>query len=164
MKKFMTDLALKSKFLEEYKLDPVAVVKSAEGLSNLGKFGLKLARDGAADALMKATESDIASGRQLTEDEISKAKELLTLLIYGSSIRPLTKFGNCFSNPARRMIFLVSLFLWLLVSSLITVYTTKSLVDRSVRIAKMILQKRIRNFDDMKLEHSPSNKLLNSPT
>jgi hypothetical protein len=82
MKKFMTDLALKPKFLEEYKLDPVAVVESAEGLSNLEKFGLKLGRDGAANALMRATESDIASSRQLTEDEISKAKELLTLLIY----------------------------------------------------------------------------------
>ncbi|OAX43423.1 hypothetical protein K503DRAFT_789522 [Rhizopogon vinicolor AM-OR11-026] len=41
MKKFMTDLALKPKFLEEYKLDPVAVVESAEGLSNVEKFGLK---------------------------------------------------------------------------------------------------------------------------
>ncbi|OAX42041.1 hypothetical protein K503DRAFT_854227 [Rhizopogon vinicolor AM-OR11-026] len=62
MKKFMTDLALKPKFLEEYKLDPVAVAESAEGLSNLEQFALKFARDGAAGALMKATESDIASG------------------------------------------------------------------------------------------------------
>ncbi|OAX31013.1 hypothetical protein K503DRAFT_777890, partial [Rhizopogon vinicolor AM-OR11-026] len=65
MKKFMTDLALKPKFLDEYKLDPVAVVEAAEGLSDLEKFGLKIARSGPADALMKATESDIASGRQL---------------------------------------------------------------------------------------------------
>ncbi|OAX39229.1 tetrapyrrole methylase [Rhizopogon vinicolor AM-OR11-026] len=73
MNKFMTDLALKPKFLEEYKLDPAAVVESAEGLSNMEKFGLKVAKAGAAHILMKATESDIASGRQLTEDEIARA-------------------------------------------------------------------------------------------
>jgi len=74
MKKFMIDLALKPKFLEEYKLDPAAVVESAEGLSNMEKFGLKVAKAGAAHILMKATESDIASGRQLTEDEIAIAE------------------------------------------------------------------------------------------
>ncbi|OAX30616.1 hypothetical protein K503DRAFT_788340, partial [Rhizopogon vinicolor AM-OR11-026] len=72
MKKFMTDLALKPKFREEYSLDPVAIVEAAEGLSNLEKFGLKFGDGGAAHILMKATESDIASGRQLTEDEIAK--------------------------------------------------------------------------------------------
>ncbi|OAX32862.1 tetrapyrrole methylase [Rhizopogon vinicolor AM-OR11-026] len=95
MKKFMTDLALKPKFLEEYKLDPVAVVESAEGLSNLERFGLKFARSGPADALMKATESDIASGRQLTEEEIAQgtgpvglqtALALLVLLGLGVAI------------------------------------------------------------------------------
>ncbi|OAX31466.1 hypothetical protein K503DRAFT_777548 [Rhizopogon vinicolor AM-OR11-026] len=74
MKKFMIDLALKPKFLEEYKLDPEAVVESAERLSNVEKFALKAARAGAAYILMKATESDIASGRQLTEDEIAAAE------------------------------------------------------------------------------------------
>jgi hypothetical protein len=74
MKKFMTDLALKPKFLEEYKIDPEAVVESAEGLSNLEKVGLKFGSVGAVHILMKATESDIASGRQLTEDEIAKAE------------------------------------------------------------------------------------------
>ncbi|OAX42074.1 hypothetical protein K503DRAFT_416350 [Rhizopogon vinicolor AM-OR11-026] len=72
MKKFMTDLALKPKFLEEYKLNPTAIVESAEGLSNLEKFGLKFARDIVVYTLMKATEFDIASGRQLTEEEIAK--------------------------------------------------------------------------------------------
>jgi hypothetical protein len=80
MKKFMTDLALKPKFREEYSLDPVAVVEAAEGLSNLEKFGLKLGSGGAAHILMKATESDISSGRQLTEDEIENAEGLRGLL------------------------------------------------------------------------------------
>ncbi|OAX37126.1 hypothetical protein K503DRAFT_801468 [Rhizopogon vinicolor AM-OR11-026] len=71
MKEFMTDMALKPKFLEKYTLDPVAVAEAAEGLSDLERFGLKLARGGLADALMKATESDIASGRQLTEEEVA---------------------------------------------------------------------------------------------
>ncbi|OAX42038.1 tetrapyrrole methylase [Rhizopogon vinicolor AM-OR11-026] len=53
MKKFMTDLALKPKFLEEYKLDPVAVVESVQGLSDQEKFGLKFATDGPADSLKK---------------------------------------------------------------------------------------------------------------
>jgi hypothetical protein len=73
MKKFMTDLALKPKVLEEYKLNPIAAVESVEGLSNLEKFGLKFVKDGPADVLMKATESDIASGRQPTKDEIAKS-------------------------------------------------------------------------------------------
>ncbi|OAX32463.1 hypothetical protein K503DRAFT_870137 [Rhizopogon vinicolor AM-OR11-026] len=73
MKKFMTDLALKPKFFEEYKLDPGAVVESAEGLCNVEKFALKVARSGAAYILMTATESDITSGRRLTEDEIATA-------------------------------------------------------------------------------------------
>jgi len=51
-------LTPKPKLPEECKLD-VAVVESTKGLCN---------------ALMKTTEFDIASGRQLTEDEISKAK------------------------------------------------------------------------------------------
>ncbi|OAX32254.1 hypothetical protein K503DRAFT_776845 [Rhizopogon vinicolor AM-OR11-026] len=80
MKKFMTDLALKPKFLEEYKLDPVAVVESAEGLSNLEQFGLKFGKAGPAEVLMRATESDIASGRQLTKEEIAKANGLLRLV------------------------------------------------------------------------------------
>ncbi|OAX31028.1 hypothetical protein K503DRAFT_870793 [Rhizopogon vinicolor AM-OR11-026] len=79
MKKFMTDLALKPKFLDEYKLDPVAGVEAAEGLSDLEKFGLKIARGGPADTLMNATESDIASGRQLTEEEVAKANGPLGL-------------------------------------------------------------------------------------
>ena len=79
MKKFMTDLALKPKLLEEYKLDPVAVVESAEGLSNLEQFGLKFGTDGPAGALMTATEPDIVSGRQLTEEEIAKANGPLRL-------------------------------------------------------------------------------------
>ncbi|OAX33201.1 hypothetical protein K503DRAFT_869694 [Rhizopogon vinicolor AM-OR11-026] len=79
MRKFMTDLALKPKLLEEYKLDPVAVVESAEGLSNLEQFGLKFGTDGPAGALMTATESDIVSGRQLTEEEIAKANGPLRL-------------------------------------------------------------------------------------
>ncbi|OAX31275.1 tetrapyrrole methylase, partial [Rhizopogon vinicolor AM-OR11-026] len=37
MKKFMTDLALKPKFLEAYRLDPVALVESAEGPSDTEK-------------------------------------------------------------------------------------------------------------------------------
>ncbi|OAX38864.1 hypothetical protein K503DRAFT_865844 [Rhizopogon vinicolor AM-OR11-026] len=80
MKKFMTDLTLKPKFLE-YKLDPVAVVESAEGLSILEQLGLKSARSGSADASMKATESDIASGQQLTEEEISGGNRPLGLAI-----------------------------------------------------------------------------------
>jgi len=80
MKKFMTDLALKPKFLKEYKLDPVAVVESAEGLSDVEKFGLRLAKAGAANILMTATESDIASGRHLTDDEIANADGPLGLL------------------------------------------------------------------------------------
>ncbi|OAX32898.1 hypothetical protein K503DRAFT_804824 [Rhizopogon vinicolor AM-OR11-026] len=79
MTKFMTDLALKPKFLQEYKLDPVAVVDAAEGLSDLEKFGLKFARSGPVDALMKATEFDIANGRQLTEDDILDARGPLLL-------------------------------------------------------------------------------------
>ncbi|OAX42040.1 tetrapyrrole methylase [Rhizopogon vinicolor AM-OR11-026] len=51
MKKFMTDLALKPKLLEQYKLDPVAVVESVEGLSNEEKIRLKSASDGPADVL-----------------------------------------------------------------------------------------------------------------
>jgi hypothetical protein len=74
MKKFMTDLALKPKFLEEYSLDPVAIVEAAEGLSNVEKFGLKFGSGGAVDMLMRATEPDISSGRQLTEDEIANAE------------------------------------------------------------------------------------------
>ncbi|OAX35646.1 hypothetical protein K503DRAFT_802671 [Rhizopogon vinicolor AM-OR11-026] len=81
MKKFMTDLALKPKFLEEYELDPVAVVESAKGLSDLEKFGLKFARGGPTDALMEATESNIASGRQLAKDEITKGRGPLGLQI-----------------------------------------------------------------------------------
>ncbi|OAX31143.1 hypothetical protein K503DRAFT_704165, partial [Rhizopogon vinicolor AM-OR11-026] len=81
MKKFMIDLSLKPKFLEEYKLNPVAAVEAAEGLSDLEKFGLKIARDGPVDALMKATESDIASGRQLTEEEVVKANGPLGFLL-----------------------------------------------------------------------------------
>ncbi|OAX33179.1 hypothetical protein K503DRAFT_700840, partial [Rhizopogon vinicolor AM-OR11-026] len=84
MKKFMTDLALKPKLLEEYTLDPAAVVESAEGLSEVEKFGLKFAKGGAVTMLMKATESDIASGRHLTEDEIANAVGplgLITLVI-----------------------------------------------------------------------------------
>ncbi|OAX33396.1 hypothetical protein K503DRAFT_700462, partial [Rhizopogon vinicolor AM-OR11-026] len=79
MKTFMTDLALKPKFLKEYKLDPVAVVEAVDGLSDLEKFALKFARSAPADTLMKATESDIASGRQMTEDEILNAKGPLLL-------------------------------------------------------------------------------------
>ena len=43
------------------------------------KFGLKFARSGPADALMKATESDIASSRQLTEEEVAKGNGPLGL-------------------------------------------------------------------------------------
>ncbi|OAX30475.1 hypothetical protein K503DRAFT_235964 [Rhizopogon vinicolor AM-OR11-026] len=81
MKKFMTDLALKPKLLEEYVLDPVAVVESAKGLSDVEKSGLKFANGGAVHMLMKATESDIASGRHLTQDEIAKAEGPLGLTV-----------------------------------------------------------------------------------
>ncbi|OAX34110.1 hypothetical protein K503DRAFT_835106, partial [Rhizopogon vinicolor AM-OR11-026] len=74
MEKFMTDLALKPKFRAEYSLYPVAIVEATEGLSNLEKFRMKFGSSEAAHILMKATESDIASGRQLTEDEITKAE------------------------------------------------------------------------------------------
>ncbi|OAX32466.1 hypothetical protein K503DRAFT_776624, partial [Rhizopogon vinicolor AM-OR11-026] len=70
----MTDLALKPKLLEEYKLDPGAVVESAEELSDVEKFALKVASSGAAYISMTATESDIANGRKLTEDEIATAE------------------------------------------------------------------------------------------
>jgi hypothetical protein len=79
MKTFMIDLALKPKFLKEYKAKPLAVVESMEGLTELEKFGLKLREEGPAYALMTATQSDIATGRQLTKDEIVNISRPLAL-------------------------------------------------------------------------------------
>jgi hypothetical protein len=79
MKKFMTDLALKPKLLKEYKAKPLAVVESMEGLTELEKFGLKLGEEGPAYALMTATQSDIANGRELTKDEIANISRPLGL-------------------------------------------------------------------------------------
>lgn len=73
MRKFMTDLALRPKLLEKYKADPPAVVEAAEGLTARERFALNTGKPGPVYALMSTTRSDIANGRELTEDELTQA-------------------------------------------------------------------------------------------
>jgi hypothetical protein len=73
MIKFMTDLALRPNFLEDYKADPVAVVEASSGLSSREKFALKLGKPGPIYSMMSATPSDIANKRELTDEEIVNA-------------------------------------------------------------------------------------------
>ena len=71
MKKFMVDLALNPKLLRDYKADPAAVVEAREGLTAKDKFALQYGKDGPIYTVKRDTRSNIAEGREVTEEEIA---------------------------------------------------------------------------------------------
>lgn len=89
IKKFMIDLALKPRLFSTYKEDPASIVEAVEGLTAKDKFALQFGKDGPIYTLMQATRSDIAQGREVTEDEIARGAgpiAFLTVLLIATII------------------------------------------------------------------------------
>ncbi|KAI6042262.1 tetrapyrrole methylase [Pisolithus marmoratus] len=76
IKKFLTDLALSPSLLARYKADPVAVLDATPGLSAKEKFALSFGKPGPVYSVMRATPSAVASGQEVTLDEIAGSVEV----------------------------------------------------------------------------------------
>lgn len=76
VKRFMTDLALSPSLLAQYKADPVAVLDATPGLSAKEKFALSFDKPGPVYSVMRATPSAVASGQEVTLDEIAGSVEV----------------------------------------------------------------------------------------